>query len=184
VKESESSASGRGALAEFKEAVTNLFEQVVGLAPDLGLSREWPRHELKVEDDGYRARVELPGFRREEIEVAMSGRTLTISGNREKFKPPQNARMLRSERPSGKFSLTIRLPAEIDTLGVVAKMREGMLEVVMPKPRGPRGRSIEVDASDDAAPPPSAEGPRASRGDEESRMPWEDGPSTGSHTHD
>ncbi len=175
MKESDSTASGRGALAEFREAVTNLFDQVVGLAPDLSLSREWPRHELQVEDEGYRARVELPGFRRDEIEVSLTGRTLTISGERNKFKPPDGARLIRSERPSGKFSLTIKLPADVDTLGVVAKMRDGVLEVALPKPSGARGRSIEVEASDESGKGPIIEKPETQR-PEPNKMPWEEAP--------
>lgn len=181
MSETKSNASGRGALAEFKEAIGNLFDQVVGMAPDLGLSREWPRHELRVEDDGYRARVELAGIRREDIEVSISGRTLTISGERPKWKPPAEARVLRSERPSGKFSLTIRLPAEVDTMGVIAKMHDGVLEVRLPKPSGPRGRSIEVEASDESRPgpevPPSerpGSRPQGPGPTSSIRMPWED----------
>jgi HSP20 family protein len=173
VKESSSGASGRGALAEFKEAVTSLFDQVVGLAPDLGFRRDFPRHELLVEDDGYRARVELPGLRRDEVEVSISGRTLTISGERPPFKPPSGARMLRSERPSGGFSLTIRLPAEVDVLGVTARMRDGVLEIGLPKLGGSRGRSIEVESSDEAT-RESAARERGVEAEERVKMPWEE----------
>lgn len=159
MKESSSGASGRGALAEFKEAVTNLFDQVVGLAPDLKFRRDFPKHELRIEDDGYVALVEIPGLRRDEVEVSISGRALSISGERARFNPPAEARLLRSERPSGEFSLAIRLPAEVDTMAVVARVRDGMLEITLPKPTGGQGRSIEVDGAEDA----------------QVKMPWEEG---------
>jgi HSP20 family protein len=205
VNESSSSAPGRGALAEFKQAVSNLLEQVVGLAPDLGLGREFPRHELRVEDDGYRARLELPGTSREEVEVSIAGRSLTVSGERPRFEPPEGAHLLRRERPSGKFSLTIRLPAEVDPLGVVAKMREGVLDIRLPKP-SPRGRSIEVESAEERPGGPAREAPEPeiprpegeARGREPEfgtrepdvgkpgpgrnrpvRMPWEEGPLAG-----
>ncbi len=143
MEESKSSAPGRGALAEFKEAVGNLFDQVLGMAPDFGLRREFPRHELRVEDDGYRARVELPGMKREQIEVSLSGRTITVSGERPRTQTPEGARQLRTERPAGKFSLSVRLPADVDPLAVVAQMRDGVLEVRLPKP-GSRGRNIDI----------------------------------------
>jgi HSP20 family protein len=148
-KESDSSASGRGALAEFKDAVTNLFDQVssqvTSLIPDLGLGREFPNHELRVEDDGYRVWVELPGFQREEIDVSVVGRILTISGRRPRFEPPDGGRMLRSERPSGDFELNVRLPSEVDTVAVVAQMRDGVLDVRLPGAKAARGRSIDVE---------------------------------------
>ncbi len=183
MNESESRAAGRGAFAELKEAVGNLFESVVGLAPDFGFGRDFPRHEMRVEDDGYVVQVELPGLRREAIEVSVSGRTLTISGKRPKFEPPSEGRMIRSERPYGKFDLSVRLPDEVDTLGVVAKMRDGILEVQLPKPSA-SGRSIEVETAEaePAGPPPPRppEEPRAGNAEaqfesEESvTMPWEE----------
>lgn|GEM_PF-479832 len=189
MNESGSGASGRGALAELKEAVSSLFEQVVGLAPDLGLGREFPRHELRVEDDGFRVLVESPGIGREDVDVSVSGRTLTISSRRERFEPPAGARMLRSERPSGKYELTLQLPADVDPLAIVARMQEGVLEVRLPKPSA-RGRSVRVeDAEAGAAQPaveqrpatgatPAAEEePPAEEGPAQ-QMPWEEGPET------
>ncbi|UCC73136.1 MAG: Hsp20/alpha crystallin family protein [Gemmatimonadota bacterium] len=159
--ESDSKASGRGALAEFKDAVTSLFGQVTSLVPDFGLGREFPRHELRVEDEECRVLVELPGFKREEIDVSVAGRTLTVSGQRPRFEPPESGRMLRSERPSGDFELVVRLPAEVDALAVVAQMRDGILDARLPKSSG-RGRSIEVEET--------------SGGEEGSgAMPWEEG---------
>jgi HSP20 family protein len=154
--ESGSEASGRGALAEFKESVTNLFgqvqSQVTSLIPELGFGREFPRHELRVEDDGYRVLVELPGLKREEVDVSVAGRSLTISGQRARFEPPEGGRMLRSERPSGEFELTVRLPAEVDALAVVAQMRDGVLDVRLPKSTGTRGRHIDVEEGEAKGP--------------------------------
>ncbi len=155
-EESTSGASGRGALAEFKDAVTGLFEQVAGLAPDFRFGRAFPRHELRVEDDGYRARVELPGFKRDEIEVSVSGRTLSVTGDRERLEPPKGARLLRSERPSGEFDLSIKLPAEVDALAVVAQMRDGVLEIHLPKP-STRGRPIDIEDAAEKDPAKSDE---------------------------
>lgn len=181
MNESDSGASGRGALAELKEAVTNLFEQVVGLAPDLGLGREFPRHELRVEDDGFRVQVELPGIRRDEIDVSVSGRTLSISSGRERFEPPEGARMLRSERPSGKYELALRLPTEVDPLAVVARTQDGVLEVRLPKP-SVRGRSVTVEGAEAEAPEPAAEQTPAEETpaaeERPIQMPWEEGPQT------
>ncbi len=177
MSEEKKTASGRGALAELKEAVTGLFDQVVGLAPDFGFRREYPKHELQVEDDGYLARVEVPGLRRDEVEVSISGRALSIAGDRPRFKPPADARMIRSERPSGEFNLAIRLPAEVDAAGVAARVRDGVLEIKLPKPTAGRGRSVDV-AGDEANQPSEESSSNESPGskDDSARMPWEDGP--------
>lgn len=197
MNESESGASGRGAFAELKEAVGSLFESVVGMAPDLRLGRDFPRHEMRVEDNGYVVQVELPGLRREAIEVAVSGGTLNISGKRPKFEPPSEARMIRSERPYGKFELSVKLPDEVDTLGVVAKMRDGVLEIQLPKPTAPGGRSIEVESAENEASEaesgPSEQSPPSESAQGEQgpvTMPWEDntpehgGGETGAERHE
>lgn len=196
MNESESGASGRGAFAELKEAVGSLFESVVGLAPDFKLGRDFPRHEMRVEDDRYVVQVELPGLRREAIEVAVSGRTLNISGQRPKFEPPSDARMIRSERPHGNFELSVKLPDEVDTLGVVAKMRDGVLEVQLPKPSAGGGRSIEVESGEGEAagaePRPSEQTPPGESAQAEqgpATMPWEEpteqgGGETGADRHE
>lgn len=169
MEESKSAAPGRGALAEFKEAVGNLFDQVLGMTPDLGIRKVFPRYELRVEDDGYRARVELPGMTREQIEVSLSGRMLSVSGERQRTQTPEGARQLRTERRAGKFDLSVRLPADVDPLAVVAQMRDGVLEVKLPKP-GSRGRNIDIREAE--------EGGRESRSrdDVEVKWPWESSP--------
>lgn len=156
MSEPNSRESGRGALSELKDAVTHLFQQVTGLAPDLGLKPDFPRSELKIDDDAFRALVELPGMRREDIDVSVTGRALRISGNRPRFEPPSGGRVIRSERPTGRFDLNVHLPAEIDTLGVTARMREGVLEVRLPKLQETRGRSIDVEADEAARPRPES----------------------------
>jgi HSP20 family protein len=161
--EADSRASGRGAFSELKEAVTGLFDQVVGLIPDFGLGKEFPRHELRVEDERYRVLIELPGFKREDIDVSVAGRALAIAGDRPRFEPPAGARMLRSERPCGEFELTVRLPAEVDAAGVGAQMCDGVLEVELPKAKGTRGRSIEVE---DEGPMPWEEEQTQAKSDE------------------
>lgn len=180
--ESSSGATGRGALSELKEAVSNLFEQVVGMTPDLGLKREFPRHEVRVEDDSYRVHVELPGVDREEVDVSIVGRRLTISGTRKRFDPPEDARMLRSERIFGKFELSVQLPAEVDAVGVVAQMRDGILDVRLPKLSSTRGRQVPVEPPTEQGKTPGGTEPGTTEtpppGQREHRPPRTDEPAT------
>ena len=162
MSEPRSGASGRGALAELKEAVTQLFEQVVGFVPDVGLKADFPRHELRVEDDVLKLVVELPGMRREDIEVSVTGRAVNVSGTRPRFETPPGGRLLRDERPTGRFDLNVRLAAEVDTLAVTARMRDGLLEVRLPRLTATRGRSIDVEADEPGGGTESGSGPTSS----------------------
>jgi len=159
VSEPNAGASGRGALTDLKDAVSQLVRQVTSFVPDLGLKTEFPRNELKVEDDAFRVLIELPGMRREDVDVSVTGRALRVSGERARSEPPTGGRLIRSERPVGEFDLSIHLPEEIDTVGVSARMRDGVLHIELPKLREARGRSIDVEVEE-----PGQTGEESNRG--------------------
>ncbi len=145
---SDTQSSGRGALAEFKEAVGGLINQVSGLIPGRGLfAEEFPRHELEIEDDGFSVSVELPGMKQQDVDVSVAGKRVTISGERQQAEPPEGARQLKRERPAGEFEVKIELPEEVDPIAVVARLEEGVLHVRLPKYKEARGRNIKVDAT-------------------------------------
>jgi hypothetical protein len=70
------------------------------------------------------------------------------------------------------------MPDEVDTLGVVAKMRDGVLEIRLPKPSAGGGRSIEVEAAEAAAGNQTGAAEQGAGPEEPFAMPWEETPST------
>ncbi len=148
---SDSREGGRGALAEFKEAISGLVEQVAAMVPTKGwLGDEFPRYELEIEDDGFTLWVDLPGMQQDDVDVSVAGRTVSISGERPGEDTPEGARSLRQERPSGEFDLKVDLPDDVDPLAVVARLEDGVLRVSLPKYGEARGRNIEVEKSGSA----------------------------------
>lgn len=137
---------GRGPFAELQDALGDLFGQVSEFTFGFGSERGFPRYELRRTDEGYEAMVDVPGVARDDVEVTVTGRTLTISGERREVEVPEGARTLRSERPLGPFERTIELPDEIDVQGVVAQMSDGVLRVALPAGARARGRVIEIEA--------------------------------------
>lgn len=164
--ENDSAERGRGPLAEFSEAIGGLIEQVADLGPRMILGGG-PRHELRIEDDGYRVLVEMPGVQREAIDVSVKARRLRVKAERPPFEPPEGARRLRLERASGSIELRLQLPDEVDAQAVVAQLSDGMLEIKLPRPSA-RGRSIEVENAESAG--------KAGAGSESEAMPWEEAP--------
>lgn len=143
--EREFGSSGRGPFAELQGALGELFDQVSEFAfGSIGEGR-FPRYELRIEDDGYRAVFDVPGMPREDIEVTVTERSLTVSGERRESSAPEGARAIRTERWFGGFERSVDLPAEVDTQHVVAQLEEGVLEVRLPARSRPRGRRIEIE---------------------------------------
>ncbi len=79
--------------------------------------------------------VDVPGVTRDRIEVALQNNALTIAGQRPA--PIANGHRLRfGERPIGPFRRVVPLPAGLKTGELTARLREGVLEVVIPRDPG------------------------------------------------
>lgn len=85
--------------------------------------------------------LEVPGVRREDIDVSVSDRTVTISGRRRA--EAIEGRLLRAERPAGGFRRSFAMPWRLDPEGVQARLRRGVLSVTIPRARG---KSIPVES--------------------------------------
>jgi HSP20 family protein len=92
------------------------------------------------------AKAELPGMKREEIEVRLTGTELTISGRKEKTEKVERKDYHRFERTTGAFTRTVTLPAEVELEKATARYENGVLEVRAPKltPAKETERKIEV----------------------------------------
>lgn len=116
-------------------------------------SRHWPLAELEYagprvdiidRDDEVVVRAELPGYRKEDIEVSVSGDQLTLSGRAAAEEREEKGSYYRLEISRGSFSRTLALPAEVDDARAKASMKDGMLELTLPKREKSRRRMITI----------------------------------------
>lgn len=105
-----------------------------------------PAADMFETDDAYVVEMELPGFGRDDIDVAVEEDALTVSGRREAETREDGNYHLR-ERSVGQFSRSFTLPASIDPDAVEARFDGGVLRVNLPKHEEARTRKIEVDVS-------------------------------------
>lgn len=94
--------------------------------------------------EGYRFVADLPGIKREDLDINLTGNRLTISGKREASKAGENETFFIQERPSGSFCRTFNLPDGIDGAGVKADLKDGVLNLLVPKVLEVQPRKIEV----------------------------------------
>ena len=101
-----------------------------------------PLADIEESDDAYTVELELPGVKKDDISVEVSGRRLVVSGER---KERQRAGILRRRtRSVGRFHYEVSLPSALDEEGVDASLSDGVLSLRVPKAASERPRRIKV----------------------------------------
>jgi len=95
-------------------------------------------------DDEVVVRAEVPGYKKEDIEVSVSNSSLTIKGETKTEEKEEKGDYYRCEISHGAFSRTIALPAEVDDAKAKASMKDGVLELTLPKVEKSRRHSITI----------------------------------------
>jgi HSP20 family protein len=111
------------------------------------LSAYLPSFDIKETAKGYVFVADLPGVKRENLEIDLTGNRLTIAGKREAEERQEGENHLTSERSFGSFSRTFSLPEGVDAGGVAAELKEGILTLVVPKVPEIQPRKITIQAS-------------------------------------
>jgi len=102
-----------------------------------------PALDLYQSNDNVIAVVELPGMRKEDIEISLHDGTLTISGER-KREISNGETAQRTERYVGTFRRSIALPTRVDASKVTATYQNGILKVTLPKAEEAKPKQIQV----------------------------------------
>ena len=89
-------------------------------------------------------RAEVPGVDKDQLEVTMTDNTITIKGSTSHEEKKEQGDYYRSEITRGAFSRTVALPAAVDGSKAEAKMKDGVLEVTLPKMQKSKRHSIKV----------------------------------------
>lgn len=102
-----------------------------------------PALDLYQSNDNVVAIIELPGMRKEDIEISLHDGALTISGERRR-ETSDGENTERTERYIGKFRRSITLPARVDANKVSATYQDGILTVTLPKAEEAKPKQIPV----------------------------------------
>jgi len=106
-----------------------------------------PALDVFEDKDNLTVKAELPGMKREDIELSLHDGTLTISGERKSETKHEHAEVYRAERFVGKFQRTLTLPAPVKSDAVKANYKDGILTVALPKAEEAKPKQIDVNVS-------------------------------------
>lgn len=134
-------------LDRFQSRMNELFDEAFGRSrtlPSSANSLWYPPVDILESPDSYLIRAELPGMKREDVNLAVQEGTLMLSGERKFDEPASGVEYHRAERVAGKFSRSFYLPQTIKQDGVSATFRDGILEVHVPKADEAKPKQIAI----------------------------------------
>lgn len=135
-------------LREFEDLsgrMNSLFESTFGRFPMFAVATGWvPAVDIEETDDTFIVEAELPGVKREDIQVELREGDLIITGE---LKERERVGVLRRRtRRTGQFSYCVSLPGETDAEKISASLADGVLTVMVPK--GTHGKTHKVEVTE------------------------------------
>ena len=136
-------------LERLHSELNNLFDWSFGGSPDRSsglLERGWaPAVDVYDSKDNILVKADLPGLKKEEIDVTIHDNTLTIKGEKTQDEEVTEDDYVRTERFYGSFHRTITLPSDVDSTKAKAEYKNGTLELTLPKREEAKPKQITVD---------------------------------------
>ena len=134
-------------LSTLRDEVNRLFD-FSWPSRDSGLFSGWsPALDVHDDKDSLSVQVELPGVKKDEIDIALHDGVLTVSGERKIERERKEGETFRSERYFGKFQRSVTLPTAVDAGKVKASYKDGILTIDLPKAEEAKPKHIAVSVS-------------------------------------
>ena len=104
--------------------------------------------DIREEDDAFYVDAEVPGLAADDIKVDVEKNVLTLSGERKVERDETKDKFRRVERQYGSFTRSFTLPETVDTESIRADLKNGVLELRLPKKevQAPKSISVNVEA--------------------------------------
>ena len=135
-----------GRLSDLRDEIDRLFNLPLG---EMSRHTPWVGHwspalDVYEDKDQFVVTAELPGLRKEDIQISLHNGGLTLSGERKAEEQRDEGEVHRCERYFGRFQRTLDLPAQVDGEKVRADYQDGILKVTLPKTESAKPRQIKV----------------------------------------
>ncbi|MGR3219330.1 MAG: Hsp20/alpha crystallin family protein [Candidatus Anammoxibacter sp.] len=144
-----------GGFESLQNEINRFFRPIAKFAgTDFGLfESDWtPPVDVYDSDNEILVKVDIPGLKKDEIDVSIDEDLLTIKGEKKKDAKAvdngmQEENYFRSERFFGSFSRSIQLPSKVEYNKTKATYKEGVLELHLPKKEEAKTKHIAIDVT-------------------------------------
>src|SRR5665213_1154055 len=149
-------------LGTLQREMDRLFGSVFSVPTAAASRRRWnPVMDLVASGDEYLLRADLPGVAVEDVKVELDENVLTVSGERVSSEEHGGDGYRRIERATGSFARSLALPSGIDATAITARLRDGVLEVHIPRPEQRKPLRVAIETGSEHAPEPVEAGEAA-----------------------
>jgi HSP20 family protein len=135
-------------LSSIQEKMNQLFEDTLsrtrGREEGLGTGMWTPAVDIFETAESVVVKAELPGLTREQVGIEVKDGVLTLKGERKVEKEVKEENYHRIERAYGTFQRSFSLPASVDQEKISATLKDGVLEVTLPKKEQAKPKQITV----------------------------------------
>jgi len=135
-----------GDLVSMHDRINRLFEDAFkGFDQSTDSLASWyPSADIYETKDEYAFKLEVPGLSKDDVKIELNDNTLSISGEKKESNEVKKENFHRIESYSGKFSRSFSLPRNIDTKKINANMKNGVLELRIPKAEEQKTKAIPI----------------------------------------
>ncbi|MDX1697845.1 MAG: Hsp20/alpha crystallin family protein [Thiohalobacterales bacterium] len=109
-----------------------------------GFEGRMPKVDMLDRESEYVIRAELPGVKKDDIEVTLTENTVTIEASTSHEEKEEKDKYYRREISRGMFRRSLTLPGSVDDAGASADFKDGVLELTLPKTEKAAGKKVKV----------------------------------------
>ncbi len=131
----------RGLQGEMNRLFTDFFSE----PSEKSLAAVIPAVDLVETKDAIQVKVELPGVKKEDVEISLKDDFLVIKGEKKEEREEKGENRYYMERTYGSFSRVVTLPAKVKEDKIRASYKDGVLEIHLPKAEEAKPREIKVE---------------------------------------
>ncbi len=110
------------------------------------MKTEMPKVDIIDQKTNLLVRAEIPGIKKENIDISVSDTTITIKGHsKEEIEEKEKENYYRRETSSKSFTRTLSLPCEVQSKDAKANFQDGVLQITLPKAEKAKAQTLQID---------------------------------------
>jgi len=132
-------------LSQLLQSFGSVFDSPLDASLETWPGGRFPAVDVHDAKDTVTVKAELPGMKKEDIDISLQDGVLTLSGERKGSRQENKDGVARSERWFGRFERSISLPCQVDAKTIKAGYRDGVLSVELAKAEAAKPKQIKIE---------------------------------------